>query len=70
MLEYDEENKTSRVHAVLHDVNGVDAIDVTADIDLNSVKVTSADITRLNEYDGTLKRPSVIWAEEHPDGNE
>lgn len=70
MLEYDEENKTSRVHAVLHDVNGVDAIDVTADIDLNSVKVTSADITRLNEYDGTLKRPSVIWAEEHPDGKE
>lgn len=70
MLEYDEENKTSRVHAVLHDVNGVDAIDVTADIDLNSVQVTSADITRLNEYDGTLKRPSVIWAEEHPDGKE
>ena len=33
MLEYDEENKTSRVH-------------------------------------GTLKRPSVIWAEEHPDGKE
>lgn len=68
VTEYDEENQTCSAHAVLRDVNGEEAIEITAEVLINAnnsnVAVKSADITRLNEYDGTLKRPSVIWAEQ------
>lgn len=68
VTEYDEENQTCSAHAVLRDVNGEEAIEITAEVIINAlnsnVAVKSADITRLNEYDGTLKRPSVLWAEQ------
>ena len=67
-VEYDEESLTCKLHTILLDVNGEEAVDVTAEVILNAsnsnVAVKSADITRLNEYDGTLKRPSVLWAEQ------
>lgn len=50
ITDFDAENKKCKVHGVLHDVNGVDAIDMTADvcIDFDSnYGVVSADITRL-----------------------
>lgn len=67
-IEYDEESLTCKLHTILIDVNGEEAVDVTAEVILNAlnsnVAVKSAEITRLNEYDGTLKRPSVLWAEQ------
>ena len=62
---YDPEKKIADVHGVLKDVNGTDAIEITATcaVGVDSFGVGSAEITRLNEYDGTLKRPTVIWAE-------
>lgn len=68
VTEYDEEKQTCSAHAVLRDVNGEEAIEMTAEVIVNAsnsnVAVKSAEITRLNEYDGTLKRPSVLWAEQ------
>lgn len=62
---YDYEKGIATVHGVLRDINGNDAIEITATcaVSKDSYGVSSAEITRLNEYDGTLKRPSVIWAE-------
>lgn len=61
VIEYDTDDESRcKVHAVLHDINGVDAIDITAEVLLGDrMSVSSADITRLNEYDGTLKRPYI-----------
>ncbi len=62
---YDYGKCIAEVHGVLKDVNGTDAVEITAtcSVGKQSFGVGYADITRLNEYDGTLKRPSVIWAE-------
>ena len=62
---YDYDKCIAEVHGVLKDVNGTDAVEITAtcSVGKQSFGVGYADITRLNEYDGTLKRPSVIWAE-------
>ena len=47
IVEYDIDARTCKIHGVLHNMNGEDAIDVTADIDLNNPTVTSADIKRI-----------------------
>jgi hypothetical protein len=65
--DYDFENKTARIHAILHDMAGVDAAEIEADIDYNTVTLSNVNLKRLKDYDETLKRPSVIWKETHPD---
>lgn len=63
VLDYNKETKICKVHAVLHDTQGVDAIDITAEIDLNpNMSVISADITRLKEYDSSLDRQGILYA--------
>lgn len=64
VTEFDESADTCKASGVIKDINGTDAIEVTADVDLKRHEVINADITRLNEYDGTLKRASVLWKEE------
>lgn len=64
---YDFENKTARIHAVLHDMADVDAAEIEADIDYNTVTLSNVNLKRLKDFDETLKRPSVIWKETHPD---
>ncbi len=65
--DYDFENKTARIHAVLHDMADVDAAEIEADIDYNTVTLSNVNLKRLKDFDETLKRPSVIWKETHPD---
>lgn len=65
--DYNFENKTARIHAVLHDTANVDAAEIDADIDYNTVTLSNVDLRRLKDFDETLKRPSVIWKETHPD---
>ncbi len=67
VLEYDDETKRCRVHTIMIDVNGEEAVDFTGEIVLTKQTdeaIADAQVTRLNEYDGTLKRPSVLWAEQ------
>ncbi|MCR5601702.1 MAG: hypothetical protein K6G33_13280 [Ruminococcus sp.] len=47
IFEYDIDAQTCKVHGVLHNMYAEDVIDVTADIDLNNISVTSADIKRI-----------------------
>ena len=50
IMDLDAENKKCKVHGTLHDINGVDAIEITADVCIDvdgNYGVTSADITRL-----------------------
>lgn len=69
VTEYDEEKQTCSAHAVLRDVNGEEAIEMTAEVIVNAlnsnVAVKSADIVRLNEYDGTLVRPEVLLRDDY-----
>lgn len=62
---YDSEKGLADVHGILQDVNGTDAIEITATclVSRGHLGVCSAEITRLNVYDGTLKRQSVIYKE-------
>lgn len=72
ITDFDAENKICKVHGVLHDTKGTDAIELTAEVNIDfdsNYGVVSADITRLKEYDDSLKRESVIWRETHPDEN-
>ncbi|SEH60968.1 hypothetical protein SAMN02910265_01707 [Ruminococcus flavefaciens] len=65
VLDYNKETKICKVHAVLHDTQGVDAIDMTADVNVNpngNLAVISADITRLKEYDSSLDRQGILYA--------
>lgn len=67
VLEYDDEIKRCKVHTIMIDVNGEEAVDFTGEIMLTKQfdeAIADAQVTRLNEYDGTLKRPSVLWAEQ------
>ncbi|MBR3971042.1 MAG: hypothetical protein IKJ87_08195 [Ruminococcus sp.] len=67
VLEYDDEIKRCKVHTIMIDVNGEEAVDFTGEIMLTKQSdeaIADAQVTRLNEYDGTLKRPSVLWAEQ------
>ena len=50
ITDLDEENKKCKVHGILHDLNGNDAIEINADVDIDNdagSRVTSVDITRL-----------------------
>ena len=65
VIDYNKETKICKVHAVLHDTQGVDAIDMTADVNINpngNLAVISADITRLKEYDSSLDRQGILYA--------
>ena len=65
ITEYDHDSHICKVHAVLHNMNGEDAIDMTAVVSVNhkgNPVVMSADITRIKEYDSSYERPYVISA--------
>ena len=65
VTEYDPEMHVCKVHAVLHNMNGEDAIDMTAEVSVNhngNPVVMSADITRIKDYDSSYERPNVISA--------
>ncbi len=65
VIDYNKETKICKVHAVLHDTQGVDAVDITADVNVNpngNLAVISADITRLKEYDSSLDRQGILYA--------
>jgi hypothetical protein len=50
VLDYNMETHTCKVHVVLHDINGVDAAEITAEVGIDptgNISVVSADITRL-----------------------
>ena len=67
ITEFDENTKKSKAHAVLKDINGNDAVEITADIDVEKFEVIDAEVTRLNERDESLKRPDVLWRENYLD---
>ena len=63
VTEYDSSIHVCKVHAVLHNMNGEDALDMTAEISVNhngSPVVMSADITRIKEYDSSYERPNAV----------
>ncbi|SFW15262.1 hypothetical protein [Ruminococcus flavefaciens] len=65
VTEYDPSIHVCKVHAVLHNMNGEDALDMTAEISVNhngSPVVMSADITRIKEYDSSYERPNAVSA--------
>jgi hypothetical protein len=65
VIDYNKETKICKVHAVLHDTQGVDVVDITADVNINpngNLDVISADITRLKEYDSSLDRQGILYA--------
>ena len=65
VTEYDPNIHVCKVHAVLHNMNGEDAIDITAEVSVNhngNPVVMSADITRIKEYDSSYERPNAISA--------
>lgn len=65
VTEYDSSIHVCKVHAVLHNMNGEDALDMTAEISVNhngNPVVMSADITRIKEYDSSYERPNAVSA--------
>lgn len=65
VTEYDSSIHVCKVHAVLHNMNGDDALDMTAEISVNhngNPVVMSADITRIKEYDSSYERPNAVSA--------
>lgn len=65
ITEYDSSIHVCKVHAVLHNMNGEDALDMTAEVSVNykgSPVVMSADITRIKEYDSSYERPNAVSA--------
>ena len=65
VTEYDSSIHVCKVHAVLHNMNGEDALDMTAEVSVNykgSPVVMSADITRIKEYDSSYERPNAVSA--------
>jgi hypothetical protein len=67
ITEFDEASNKCKAHAVLNDANGVEAVEITADIDVEGNNVIDAEVTRLNERDESLKRPDVLWRENYLD---
>lgn len=69
VTDYDEETLSCKVHGILPDINGEDAIEITAEVIISPAistgAVKSADIVRLNEYDGTLVRPEVLLRDDY-----
>lgn len=65
VTEYDSSIHVCKVHAVLHNMNGEDALDMTAEVSVNykgSPAVMSADITRIKDYDSSYERPNAVSA--------
>jgi hypothetical protein len=65
VTEYDPSIHVCKVHAVLHNMNGEDALDMTAEVSVNykgSPAVMSADITRIKDYDSSYERPNAVSA--------
>lgn len=65
VTEYDSSIHVCKVHAVLHNMNGEDALDMTAEISVNhngNPVVMSADITRIKDYDSSYERPNAVSA--------
>ena len=65
VTEYDPNIHVCKVHVVLHNMNGEDALDMTAEISVNykgNPVVMSADITRIKEYDSSYERPNAVSA--------
>lgn len=65
VTEYDPDIHVCKVHAVLHNMNGEDALDMTAEISVNhngNPVVMSADITRIKDYDSSYERPNAVSA--------
>lgn len=73
VTDYNDETLSCKVYGILPDINGEDAIEITAEViispSLTAGAVKSADIVRLNEYDGTLVRPEVLAGEDIPFAN-
>ena len=63
VTEYDSSIHVCKVHAVLHNMYGEDALDMTAEISVNhngNPVVMSADITRIKDYDSSYERPNAV----------
>ncbi|WP_294411964.1 hypothetical protein [uncultured Ruminococcus sp.] len=63
VTEYDPSIHVCKVHVVLHNMNGEDALDMTAEISVNhngNPVVMSADITRIKDYDSSYERPNAV----------
>ena len=64
VTDYDKNANECRVSGTIKDINGNDAVEIDAHIDLEKNEVIDIDITRLTERDESLKRKSVLWREE------
>ena len=62
---YDPDKGIAEFTAVLPDINGADVVQITGTASVSAVVtgLGSAEVTRLKDFDESLKRKSVVWAE-------